>query len=186
MDLWSLLADFIKTWVIDLIPRPLIVRTTHGGVRFVRGKKVKKISPGFYFYWPFVTEVVIYPTARQTAKLSEQCFQDSNGEPLVVRPILVYEVPDVVKALTTIPEIDEAVEDISLATIKNFIMGKTIKEISDMYKRIDTELTTTCRKKLAPFGINIKNVFLSDCTPAKVIKHYGIELSTLTTGEIEQ
>lgn len=185
MDLWSLLADFIKTWVIDLIPRPLIVRTTHGGVRFVRGKKVKQIDPGFYFYWPFVTEVVIYPTARQTAKLSEQCFQDSNSTPLVVRPILVYEVPDVVKALTMIPEIDEAVEDISLATIKNFIMGKTIKEISEMYKSIDSELTATCRRKLAPFGIKIVNVFLSDCTPAKVIKHYGIELSTLTTGELE-
>jgi regulator of protease activity HflC (stomatin/prohibitin superfamily) len=185
MDLWSLLADFIKTWVIDLIPRPLIVRTTHGGVRFVKGKKVKKIDPGFYFYWPFITEVVIYPTARQTAKLSEQCFQDKDGNPIVVRPILVYEVPDVAKALTTIPEIDEAVEDMSLATIKNFVMGKSAKEISDMYKSIDSELTVTCRRKLAPFGIKIVNVFLSDCTPAKVIKHYGIELSSLTTEEPE-
>jgi regulator of protease activity HflC (stomatin/prohibitin superfamily) len=183
MDLWSLLADFIKTWVIDLIPRPLIVRYTHGGVRFVRGKKVKKIDPGFYFYWPFVTEIEIYPTARQTAKLSEQCFQDKDGHPIVVRPILVYEVPDVFKALTTIPEIDEAVEDISLATIKNFVMGKSAKEISDMYKSIDSELTATCRRKLAPFGIKIVNVFLSDCTPAKVIKHYGIELSSLITEE---
>lgn len=180
MDLWTLLADFIKTWILDLIPRPLIVRFTHGGVRFVKGKKIRRLDPGFYFYWPFVTEVELYPTARQTTKLATQCFQDSNGFPVVIRSIIVYEVSDVVKALTTVPAIDEAVEDISLATIKNFIMGKSIKEISDMYKKLDSELTVVCRKKLAPFGIRIVNVFLSDCTPARVIKHYGIELSNLT------
>lgn len=180
MDLWTLLADFIKTWVFDLIPRPLIIRSTHKAIKFVGGKRIVALNPGFYFYWPFVTEIELCPVVRQTAKLPTQCFQDKDGNPVVVRPILVYEIVDIVKAITTVYEIDEAVEDISLATIKSFIMGKSIKGLSDQYVQIDRELTLSCRKKLTAFGINIKNVFLSDCTPAKVIKHYGIELSKLT------
>ena len=174
MDLWVLLADFIRTWIINLIPRPLIVRKTHGGLKFVYGKKIKKLVAGFYFYWPFVTEVEVYPIVRQTARLPTQCFMDVDGNPVVVGSILVYEVEDIVKALSEVFEIDATIEDISLATIKGFIIGKSIKGMSDLFLKIDRELTISLRKKLRPFGIMVLNVYLSDCSKTEVIKHYGI------------
>lgn len=177
MDIWSLLADFIKTWIIDLVPRPLIVRKTHSGLRFIYGKKVKKLLPGFYFYWPFVTEIELYPTVRQTTRLPTQCFMDIDGHPLVVGAVLVYEIGDIIRALSEVLNIDETIEDISLATIKSFIIGKSIKGLAEEFVSIDRELTLSIRKKLTPFGVKLLNAYLSDCTPAQVTKHYGIQLN---------
>lgn len=175
MNLLSLLADFIRTWVVNLFPRPIIVRKTHEGLKFIRGK-IKKIGPGFYFYWPFTTEVVLYPVVRQTAKLPTQSLMGQDDIALVVGAVLVYEVEDIVKALSEVMDIDETIEDISLATIKDFIIGKNVKGLAQKYKEIDKELTTKLRTKLKYYGIKVLNVYLSDCTPATIIKHYGITM----------
>ncbi len=176
MNLLTLLADFIRTWVINLIPQPLIVRKTHKGVRFVWGKNVKKIEPGFYFYWPFTTEIELYPVVRQTSRLPTQCLMDAEDHPVVVGAVLVYEIDDIIKALSEVMDIDETIEDISLATIKGFIVDKSLKGLSKRYMEIDKELTKSLRIKLKPYGVKVLNVYLSDCSGTKVIKHYGIQV----------
>jgi hypothetical protein len=45
----------------------LIIRATHGGVKWVRGKRIKALGPGLHIWWPLTTEVEVIVTARQTA-----------------------------------------------------------------------------------------------------------------------
>jgi hypothetical protein len=54
------------------IPHILIVRATHGGVKWVRGRNVKALPSGLHWYWPLTTEVEVIVTARQTLAIPDQ------------------------------------------------------------------------------------------------------------------
>ena len=185
MNLWALLADFIRTWIVNLVPRPFIVRKTHGAVKFVRGKKIIELNSGFYFYWPFITEIEVIPIVRQTIRLPTQCLMDVDDHSIIVGAVLVYEIEDVVKALSEVYEIDEAIEDISLATIKCFIVGKRVRGISEKFIEIDKELTQSIRGKLKPLGVKVKNVYLSDCSETMVLKNYGEKFKLYSDERLE-
>ena len=53
-------------------PHVLIVRATHGAVKWVKGKEIKALGPGLHIYWPLTTEVEVMVTARQTLAIPDQ------------------------------------------------------------------------------------------------------------------
>ena len=71
MEFLNWINDIISS-LLSFIPRPIIVRATHGGVKWPWGKTAKEMCPGFHWYWPFSTEFEVIPIARQTLNLKTQ------------------------------------------------------------------------------------------------------------------
>ena len=158
------LSDLIR-WLGKLVPRIIIVLTTHAGVKWVRGKYPKLLEPGLHFYWPIVTEVTVYPQVRQTANLPCQLLMTSDSKTVMVGGIVVYDVKDMLRALTKTYELDETIRDLSLVAIKKVVISRTLDELRTQQESIDEALTRTLSDQLArQFGIRVIAFYLSDFT----------------------
>lgn len=164
-----------------LIPDLRIIPSTHAGVAFVRGKP-RAIAPGrLYFYWPMWTQVVVVPVVRQTLNLPSQVIMTSRPDgagpdsdrPLCVSAIVVYEITGILKALTRVHDLDEAISDLSLAMVKRTLCGQTYEEIYRDREQIDRAIRKELARKLADFGVKVHNVFLSDISTCRVFKVLG-------------
>ncbi len=83
------LSQLIET-LYKFVPHILIIRATHGGVKWVRGKRIRLLSPGLHFYWPLTTEVEVVVTARQTLAIPDQVMATKDGKKVVVKTLVVY------------------------------------------------------------------------------------------------
>lgn len=159
-------------WVGKLIPRWVIVRSTHGGVKFVHGLTIKKVVPGIAWYWPAVTEIVIIPTARTTVNLMSQTVSTADDKPIVLSGMLVLEVRDPVKLLSATHDVDEMIADIALACIYEAICGLTWAEIKAWQKsgELDKTLRLDTRRALEKYGVWVAEAMLTDLSPCRVVR----------------
>jgi len=164
--------------LFSLIPSLIVVPTTDAGVAFVRGKP-RLLPPGcMRLYLPVWTEIVTGPIVRQTLNLPTQVLATKpasrkKSDSIVVGGIVVYEIRDFVKAHTSFHDLDDAIRDIALASIKDCLWGKTWAEIYAESTEVDKLLKQDLTKKLCRYGVKINNVFLSDLSPCLVIKALG-------------
>ena len=82
----------VAEWFGQFVPRWVVVPTTHGAVKFVRGSRVVLLGPGLHFYWPLVTIFVLHPVAEQTTDLAAQTITTGDGRPALVRAVIAYEI----------------------------------------------------------------------------------------------
>lgn len=168
------IGDFFR-FFFALLPRLVIVKATHEGVKFVRGKRVVRIGPGLHWYWPLVTEVIVVAIKRQTVNLPTQRLIDRDGKTIVVSGIVVYEVSDVVALLTACWNYDQTIRDMSLAAVKDVVVSMGLQELLDPDLKIEEELEQQLAPELALFGIRVIRLTLSDLAPATVLAHCGLE-----------
>lgn len=177
------LGDIIN-WFGKFIPRVFIMKATHGGIAFKRGKHVIKLDPGLHVYWPFTTELATYPIVRQTSNLPTQVLMSKDGKPVVVGGIVVYKINDIVKALRDVWDLDDTIRDISLLAISKIIFNKTVVEIRKHHEIINKELTEELRQKLGEFGVDIVTFCISDYSTCVVIKTFGTEQEKFLPAEV--
>lgn len=181
------LGDIIH-FIIGLLPHIVIVRTTHAGVKFVMGDKVKVIThdngmpiltfrgirrTGIHFYWPLVTEYEQVPIKRQTTNLVQQYLVTSDGHTIGVSGIVVYRISNIRKLLTETWDHDDTIVDYSLAAIKEIICQNSLTYLMENGKEVDEVLTKKLRDELRQFGVKVIKATLSDLTPAIMIAQWG-------------
>lgn len=159
--------------ILSCFPHVLIVRATHGGVAWRRGKRIKALQPGLHIYWPLTTEIEVMATARQTGNIPSQVLTTADGKKAVVGVVVVYRINDVVKAFgETNWDVDSTVNDISQAAVVKSIAKYDYKEILGMIGAgtFDTVLTDETRKELGKFGVAIQQCKLTDFAECRVLK----------------
>ena len=92
------LSQLIETFY-RFIPHIIIIRATHAGVKWVRGKHIKPLMPGLHLYWPLTTEIEVLVTARQTLAIPDQVLTTKDGKKVTVKTLVVYKIRDVVQAI---------------------------------------------------------------------------------------
>lgn len=162
-------------WLGSLIPRVMIVRATHGGVKFRQGRDVEEVKPGLIVYWPFVTEVDVIPVARQTQNLPTQCIETKDRVQVTVGGVVVYRITDVVKALSRNWDFTDTINDITLTAILPIIMRHSYDELLEKISNesIQKELTKAVRSKLRRYGVSVSSVGLTDFAKCIVLKNIG-------------
>lgn len=164
----------IAQWLGRWIPQILIVRATHAGIKFVRGKKVKEMQPGVHIYWPIMTEVEIFPTARQTHNLPAQVMLTSDRHPVVCGGIVVYTINDIVAALSKNWDVEDTINDIAQTAVISVITAWTLEElISKINTDIEKELTKATRERLKEYGVKVHKSALTDFSTCRVIRLVG-------------
>ena len=110
---------------------------------------------------------------RQTLNLPPQSLMTEDRKDIAVSGIVVYEITDPLTAFVKVHDLDDAIQDMALASIKSVLWGRTLDEIRDQAQKLDEVLCTECRTKLEGWGVKIHNIFLSDLSNAIVIRHLG-------------
>ena len=169
-------VDDLLRWFAKWLPTFRIVTGDHGGVKWKRGKHAVLVKPGLCWFWPAVSVVELYPVVRQTVNLPTQCLLTANNHEVVVGGIVVYDVADVLRLLTTTHEPDDAVRDLALVAIKLVVTTRTLDELRTEQGAIDDALTKELRQKLArPFGVRVLSCYLSDFATCHVLKLVGLQ-----------
>jgi len=155
--------------VLSFIPRPLIVRSTHGGVKWKFGRKIRELKPGFHFWWPLVSETCLIVTARQTHNTATQGLMTLDREQVAVGGVLVYSIKDVVQAIGKRNwDVETTVNDITQAAIVSVITQWTLDDLlSEICGDVEKQLTRRCRKELRQYGVYVHRAALTDFSICK-------------------
>jgi regulator of protease activity HflC (stomatin/prohibitin superfamily) len=167
---FSWIGDLVA-WFAALIPRWDICRATHGGVKFVRGHKVKPIAPGIFWYWPAVTECVLIPVVRHPVDLPAQSLTTKDGKSVMVSVTFVVELVDVVKALGKTWDVDDMIRDVGRGAAGELVPTLKFTELRD--PDVKDDLAKTARRILRPYGVRVVRARLTDCTKNIVIRTVG-------------
>jgi regulator of protease activity HflC (stomatin/prohibitin superfamily) len=168
-------VGYLVEWFGRLIPRLTIVRSTHAGVRFRRGGRVLAIPSGsLCVHWPIVTEIEIWPVARQTHNLPTQTLTTRDGRRIVVGGVVVFAITDAVAALARAWSIGGTVEDIAQVAITHVVTNNDYAHIlANLTGSIQAELTRETRKKLRVYGVRVYRAAVTDFATAAVIRNIG-------------
>jgi len=162
----------IFQWIGQFIPRWEIVPTTHGAVKFVWGKKVIPLGPGWHVFWPLSTKFESYPTVRQTTNLRAQTLVTKDNKTIIASGLVVYRIYDIEAILARTYEPDETIEEIALGAINHVISGKTWDALKEEHAdgRLDKEMRKRVRALLRTYGVHVLKASLTDLAPCKVLK----------------
>lgn len=159
--------------ILKFVPRVLIIRATHAGVKWQHGHEVKPLLSGLHVYWPLVTEIEVIVTARQTLNLPTQVLTTKDNKKVVVGTVVVYKIRDVVQAIGKINwDVDTTINDITQAAVVSVIAKHTLQELLDMIPpdQLNNLLTIATRKELRQFGVFVSRCKLTDFADCKVFK----------------
>lgn len=162
----------IVNWIARFIPRWEIIDTTMGGVKFVRGWKPVTIGPGIHWWWPLVTRLQLYPTARQADALPAQTLVTTDDKTIIVGGMIVYEVRDIEKLIAHTYDPQNTIRDLALSAIHDVcarLSWETLKE-GQRDGTLDRRLRAETKKALQPYGVKVLKTMLTDLAPARVLK----------------
>jgi len=172
-ELFSLLGEFIKT-LVCWVPRLGICRATHGGVKFIRGWKVKRIWPGMFWYLPITTEIEVIPTARQSINLPAQTLVTKDGRSVFISTVLTCEITDPLKAVGHAWDTTDTIMDLGASAALQIVTGRTFAELRDnLAGEVCEELVKEAQKLLRPYGVKILQGRLSDFAECRVFRLIG-------------
>lgn len=162
----------IFRWLGAFIPRWVVVDTTHGGVKFVRGSNPVAFGPGIQWYWPVTTNMHVYPTARQTANLKTQTILTRDSRTVAVGGMIVYEISDVEKIIAHTFDPDETVKDITMSAIHDVVCMVTMDELLEGQRSgvLDRKLKAEAKRELDRYGVKVIKLTLTDLAPCRVVK----------------
>ena len=155
--------------IIRFFPRLVIVRKTHGGVAFKRGKHIKEIEPGLIFYWPMITELETYPVVRQSLNLPSQTLTTTDGTPITVSCVIIYRIRSIVTALTVQWDLNETIRDLSLAAVKGYVSSHSFDELLGQHGEAEGALTAELRAALRGYGVEILKAAMTDFARTRVV-----------------
>jgi len=157
----------------QLFPRIIVVRATHGGVKWVRGQHVKLLLPGLHVYWPLVTDVEVIVTARQTLAIPDQVMTTKDGRQVVVKTLVVYRIPDPVRAIGRMNwDVDTTINDLTQSAVVRVGSTHSYDEIVAGIRddTLTDTLTRETRRELRQFGVHITRCKLTDFAGCRVFK----------------
>jgi len=176
---FSWLSD-IFNGLLSLVPRPVIVRATHGGVKWRFGKHVIELRPGWHWYWPLFTDIILIVVARQTHKVSKpQAIESLDGISLAVGTLIVYTINDVVKAIgQTNWDVDSTINDIvESATVHVFSKRNYAETRKRLCSDVESELTKQCKRELTKYGVLVQQARVTDFCKTEVKMLFGMASS---------
>ncbi|WP_169628100.1 SPFH domain-containing protein [Ferrimonas senticii] len=166
-----------------------IVRRTHGGVKFTntiirqnilkpshwtifppflphQEASVVEIKPGICIFNKLLSDIELYPTARQTTNLQYQALVTKDNRTIAVSTIIAYEVSDIVKAYGETWDVEDLIKDISLAKVRQLLTSMAYEDIIVNQAKIDTNLTNEIHLELTKYGIKVHKAYFTDLAPS--------------------
>lgn len=159
-------------WFGRFIPRWIILDTTEGAVKYVRGHKAVALGPGWHPYWPLTTKFTEYPTAFQADRLPTQTITTADGVAIIVGSMISYTVEDILPLVSQTHSAPTTVSNLALSAVHDICCRMDWATLQDEQRRgtLDTKLRNMAQKRLAKYGVNVDELVLIDMAKTRVIK----------------
>lgn len=171
-EAFAFIHEFV-TWIASFIPHVGICATTHGGVRFRRGNRVKVIKPGLYVWMPICTEIKMICVVAKPYDIPSQALTTKDLKSIAVSITLTCEIEDSQKACTETEDVDNTILDIAACAATPVMFKRDFKKTLEEYPKVLKEILEEARKLLRPYGVKVIKVGITDITEAKVHRHIG-------------
>ena len=171
--------------ILKIIPWLVIVPATHGGVAFVRGRRVKEWKPGLQWYWPVVTTYKLMATVRQTQLIQSKVVMTKDLRTVTVGALVTYFVDDVVAALSKIADLPSDIMERTQGAILTEVSENTLEEIQADRRRFNKNVTERVGKELNGYGVHVLQAQLTEFAPCRAISingHVAVGQYALWTG----
>lgn len=174
------LSEFVR-WFAEFFPHWKVVISTQGAVKFksfrltdpfAGGLEVEVCGPGFVIYWPVVTDITIYPTARQANDLRAQTLVTKDDRTITVSAMIVYEIHDLEAIVAHTYDPEQTIKDIAVTAVHEACCKRTWGELVEQQRRstLDTALKNEAQKQLKDYGVLVLKVALTDLAPCRVFR----------------
>jgi regulator of protease activity HflC (stomatin/prohibitin superfamily) len=162
----------IAEWLGRFVPRLLLLNTTEGAVKFVRGSRPVLLTPGLHFYWPLVTEVKAWVVARQSVNLPTQTVTTRDGKVIAVGGLLIFRIEDAMPLIAHTWNADQTIRDISAGVFHAVCSQAEWGELqmASHDGTLNRTLKKELRRRLSRFGVRVLDALLTDLAPCRVLK----------------
>jgi regulator of protease activity HflC (stomatin/prohibitin superfamily) len=174
------IGDIVRAFLM-FVPRRVIIRTTHSGVKWVFGSRVKIMThnngwfkTGIHIWWPLTTEIEVEPIKRRTSNLSSQILTTKDGMQVGVSGVLVWNINNIDLYCNNCHDPEDVINDLGLAAIKLIISENDYEFLVHNSLELDKRLTLSLRPDLRKFGIRTMRVTLSDFTKMLVLGNWNV------------
>jgi len=165
------------TWIAEIwngltsvIPRAILVKLTHRGVMFTRGK-AKVLTPGLHWYLPIWSDPETYPVVEQALEMTTQGLCTLDQRSVTIGCVVIYRVDDIFALLTTVYLPEVTVSESAKGIVKELVAGKTFEELRSG-SRTNISLTSRIRTALKDYGIHVIRARMSDFIPTFSLRIY--------------
>ena len=168
------LSNLITTFT-SLFPHLILIRKTHGAVRFGPKGGIKVLYPGIHLYWPVIHEIQVIAVERQTINLATQTVLTADDYAVAASGVVVYRIRDVEAAVARSFEVEETIADLALAAVAGTIAESDLDDLMDAH--VSGALTTTLTARVADalhcYGVGVERCLLSDFATCRVFRLIG-------------
>ena len=169
-------------WFGQFFPRWTVVRTTHGWVKWVRGTKVKTGGAGIVWYWPVISDFIVYPVERQTTPLPSQTITTTDNKTIAVSGMLVFKVTNIEKLIAYSYDCDDTLRDIAQSALTDVLGRMTWEQIkAGQGKTLDTRLKNVAKRDLEEYGVEVVKFSLTSLALCRVYRQI---MSRFEEGEV--
>jgi len=162
------LNDLIQA-LLKFLPRLVLIRETHRGVKFTRRGTACLMKPGLRWWWPLISDVELVPVVRQSIDLPSQTLQTGDGVAVVASAIIVYEIRDAVKARATSWDFDQTISDVARVAFRDHLVSQSFEHLRTNPTLGDQQLVKRLRAALRPYGVGVLEVGITDMVPTHVL-----------------
>ena len=144
------------------------------GVVLRCGKFHRVVKPGFRWVCPLgIERVLVDNVVPTTSALGVQSLHTKDDKHINIECVLLWKITDIRKILLEVEDPDDVLVDISTGCIAEMVTNNDWNFIRS--PAFVKELKKLIQKK-TDWGINIKNVYISDCSKTRAIRmwHEGL------------
>lgn len=142
------------------------------GIKLRFGKAVrdnqgnpKVIEPGFVLLIPFVETLQRHHVRQQTYRFPSQRITLKDGLIFNVSAMALFRVYDIYKALFEIEDLDNSVDDICMAALRDELRMITHSELQENSEKISENLLARIKQRGAEWGVEFAQFSLTDSAP---------------------
>jgi len=160
------LFDLLKAIWNDVVPYYVVSEMEAACVlRF--GKFRRTVNAGIYFKMPLADVIYQYYVVTQTSHLTPQTLTTLDGNSIVVKAIVRFNIYDVEKYTLGVWDAHDAIGDTVQGIINNIVKTHTWEAI---VTGIEEEITEKSYDALKDWGIEVERITLSDLGLIRTIR----------------
>lgn len=162
----------IAEWIGRFFPRWIILDTTQGAVKFVRGHSPIALGSGVHWYWPVTTTLTEYPTAYQADRLPSQTIVTTDDKTIILGAMISYSVTDILPLVAHTHSAITTVKNLAMTAVHDVCCRMSWEELKTEQRRgtLDTKLRNRAQRLLEGYGVKVEQLMLIDLAPARALK----------------
>src|SRR5438874_915214 len=144
--------------IILLIKSIRIANQYERSVVFRLGKFNRTAGPGLYFVWPFIEWLTKLDLRTITADVEQQEGITRDNVPIKVDAVIWYRIVDPEHAVMEVKNVSNAVEQVSLTTLRTVLGQHTLNDILKAQDTISDVMQKSIDSVTEPWGVKVERV----------------------------